>query len=424
MNTHDLLLLLPQLAVILLITTLCGWLAQHLRQPRVIGEIFGGLLLGPLALGRLAPALHAQLFPPTHLDNLVFLSNVGLVAFLFLTGAELDIDSVRRNPRRNIIITLGNIGLPFVFALLVASPLRNSFGLVNVPRGAFALFVGIALSITALPVLARIIEERKADRHPVDLAIAATSIVCAAANDLVAWTLALTLTIAHTQRLGHNLATTAWHVALLLIYVAFMLQVVRPFAKRILIFSKHKPRTWLWLPCALLLAVGSANFTLWLGMHLFFGSFLAGVCIPVSDKRGVALDLALRKTLRPVIAITLPVFFAITGLRMGTASLNAHSLHWFVLITALAVVGKIGGGMLSARLTRMAWKPAIQIGILMNTRGLVELIVLNVGLREGVLTPALFTVFVLMALVTTAMTAPLLDLSQYLTRPSAPSAGP
>jgi len=421
MNTQDLLLLLPQLAVILVVTAVCGWLAQRLRQPRVIGEIAGGLLLGPLALGRLLPSVQAHLFPPAHLDNLVFLSNVGLVAFLFLTGAELDIDSVRRNPRRNVVITLGNIGLPFAFALLIAPSLRTSFGLLNVPRGAFALFVGVALSITALPVLARIIEERKTDRHPVDPVIAATSIVCAAANDLVAWTLALTLTIAHTQRLGHNLATTAWHVALLLVYVAFMLQVVRPFAKRILIFSKHRPRTWLWLPCALLLAVASANFTLWLGMHLFFGSFLAGVCIPVSHKRGVALDLALRKTLRPVIALTLPVFFAITGLRMSTASLNAASLRWFLLITALAVLGKIGGGMISARLTRMAWKPAIQIGILMNTRGLVELIVLNVGLREGILTPTLFTVFVLMALVTTAMTAPLLDLSQYLMRPATPA---
>jgi Kef-type K+ transport system membrane component KefB len=412
-------LLLAQMAVILGVTTLFGFLAARLRQPSVIGNIFGGLLLGPVALGHLFPATHAWLFPADHLDTLTFISNVGLVAFLFLIGAELDIDTVRRNPRGTVAITLGNIGLPFAFGALLSPALLARFSTARVPHGAFVVFIGVAMSITALPVLARIVQERKDDHHPVDPAIAATAIVCAAANDLVAWTLALSLTIAHTERLGHNLATTSIHVFILFVYIAFMLQVVRPFAKKILIFSKHRPRTWLWLPCALLLAAASALFTLNLGMHLFFGAFLAGVCIPVTHKRGVALDRALQNTLRPIIAFTLPVFFALTGLSMKAGSFNAQTFRWFVIITLLAVAGKIGGGMISARLIGMAWKPATQIGILLNTRGLVELIVLNIGLHEGVLTPALFTIFVLMALTTTVMTAPLLDLSQQLMKPAA-----
>lgn len=413
---HSLLLLGLQLAAVLLVTTVCGKLAQRLRQPTVVGEIVGGLLLGPMVLGRFLPTAFGLLFPVGHFLGLEIVSGTGLVLFLFLAGAEVDIVAVRRNRGATLAITVASIGVPFLLGAIFSPLLKARFGMQNVSTVAFVIFTGIAMSITALPVLARILEERKWTRSPIDGGIASTAMVCAAANDVVAWALlALALTLLHSHVAGHNLMMTLVRMLVLVLYVAFILLVVRPHTKRWLIFSRKTPRTWLWLPCVVAFAFVSSRITEALGVHLFFGAFLAGVCIPITSTRGVALDRAFEKTLRPAVRFALPVFFATTGLRMRGGSLPHDSMKWFALVMAIAVVGKIGGGLISARAGGMRWKAAAQIGILMNTRGLVELIVLNIGLSVGVLNPTLFAIFVLMAVATTAMTVPVLDLLEMVT---------
>ncbi|AEU38821.1 cation:proton antiporter [Granulicella mallensis] len=407
-------LLLPvlQVAAILCVTSLCGYALQRLRQPRVVGEIAGGLLLGPLAFGHLFPATFAALFPATHLQALETVSNIGLVLFLFLSGAELDLATIRGNRRSTLAILLGNVGLPFALGAAVSPMLRARFGRPHVSPLGFLLFTGIAMSITALPVLARIIEERKSTRLRIDPSTATTALICAATNDLLAWSLlALALNLTHSQQPDHNLAATGLRLLALLAYLAVMLLLVRPLAKRLLVRSSS-PRIAFWLPGAVAFAFLSARITEALGVHAFFGAFLAGICIPLTSSDAAPLEQAFRKTFRPITWIALPVFFAMTGLRMQPGTFSLGSMEWFALILVLAVTGKIGGAIFAARATGMQWKMSTQIGILLNTRGLVELIVLNVGYKEGVLTPLLFTLFVLMALVTTAMTVPLLDLSE------------
>lgn len=416
----DLLLLPLQLAAIILSTALCGVLARRLRQPRVVGEIAGGLLLGPIALGHLAPAVYAYLFPAAHLHLLNLISTLGLVLFLFLTGAELDFASIRANRGRTLAITAGNIGLPFALGVAFALPIRHHFGLDTVSPAGFFLFTGIAFSITALPVLARILEERRNTPRAVDSGLANTVLVCAAANDLIAWSLlALALALIHSHQRGHSLAVTCGHLALLLAYIAFLLQVLRPLLRKLLLFSPRKPPVWIWLPCAVAFAFLSASITDLLGVHAFFGAFLAGVCVPLHGKTQppsamahiTQLDQAVERTLQPVIRFALPIFFAMTGLRMQAGTLPHQNILWFLLVVCIAVFGKVVGAALPARASGTSWSLSMQAGILMNTRGLVELIALNIGLREGILTPQLFSIFVLMAILTTATTVPLLDLA-------------
>ena len=412
MSLLQILLPVLQVAAILLVTGLCGRAVERLRQPRVVGEIAGGLLLGPIVFGRFFPAAFAFLFPPTHLQVLETVTTIGLVLFLFLSGAELDLATVRRNRGSALAIVLGSVGLPFALGAAFSPMLRARFGVNHVSPLPFLLFTGIAMSITALPVLARIVEERRHTRFPIDPPIATTALLCAAANDLLAWALlALALDLAHNRQPAAPLAATSLRLLALMGYIAIMLFLVRPLAKRLLA-ADLAPRIALWLPGAIAFAFLSAHLTDVLGVHAFFGAFIAGGCIPLAGGRTAALEHSFHRTLQPIIRLSLPVFFAMTGLRMQPGMFSRGGMGWFALILAIAVTGKIGGSTLAAKITGARWKAATQIGILMNTRGLVELIVLNVGYKEGVLSPLLFTLFVLMAITTTAMTVPLLDLSE------------
>lgn len=412
MNATDILLTLEQLAVILVATYIFGRIARLLRQPTVIGEIAGGLLLGPLALGRLFPAFHHRLFPANHLHALEVISSVGLVLFLFLAGTEVDLGAVRKHRGAAMTIPVGNIGLPFLLGALFSFPLAAHFGRTNVPAIGFLLFIGIAMSITALPVLARIIEERKQTRFALPREVADTALLCSAADDLIAWSLlALALAIIRRQP-GMSLSMTAVRLLILLGYIAVMLQVVRPQIKRLLFFAKRRPPVWVMVPALLAFAYVNSQITELLQVHAFFGAFLAGICVPLANRRSAPVEQTLRIITQPAIRFTLPIFFALTGLRTQTGSLPHSRIGWFFALLALAVFGKILGAMIPARISGMRWRYAFEIGILMNTRGLVELIALNIGLKEHVLTPQLFTMFVLMAVVTTAMTVPLLDISQ------------
>jgi Kef-type K+ transport system membrane component KefB len=408
-------LLLLQLAVVLVITNLCGALCVRLGQPRVVGEISGGLLLGPLALGHLFPSFSTLVFPPSRLRPLEVISNISIVLFLFLIGAELDLTVARQDRRASLAITIGSIALPFALGAAISPFLLNRFGTPHASHLGFLLFVGIAMSITALPVLARIIQERSRKPNSIAPAIASTALIVAAANDLLAWSLlAVTLTLIHGGQGTGTLQTAAVQLLLLAGYVAIMLFAVRPLLSRLSAATQSRP-FWLRLLSMVAFAFLSARITEYLGIHAFFGAFLAGICVP-----GLSLKSALHQKLQPAIQLTLPIFFALTGLRMQREMFSTRGWTWLAIILFIAVTGKLGGAMLAARASGMPWKPALQIGILLNTRGLVELIALNIGYKEGIFNSELFTLFVLMALITTAMTGPCFDLSSRLSRRLAP----
>jgi len=410
----QILLLVLQLATILAVTYACGRLLALLRQPRVVGEIAGGLLLGPLVLGHWFPSVSAFLFSASGLRPLEVVSNIGLVLFLFLMGTELDLAAIRHNRGAALTITVGSIALPFALGAALSPLLLVRFELRQGSHLAFLLFTGIAMSVTALPVLARIIQERKHTRQPISPRTASIALVCAAANDLLAWLLlALTLTLIHDGQGGQSLTASCLRLLVLAGYLGIMFFVVRHVAARLLAQRPSPPKA-LWLPVVIVFAFLSARVTEVLGVHAFFGAFFAGVCIPVLKGRSGSLEHSLHRMLSPVVGLTLPIFFALTGLRMRREMFSGNGLGWFAIVLLLAVSGKIGGAMLAARGSGMRWNVAAQIGILLNTRGLVELIVLNIGYREGIFSPLIFTLFVLMAIVTTAMTTPLFDLSNRL----------
>lgn len=387
-----------QVLVVLAATSGCGWLLRQAGQPRVVGEIAGGLLLGPLVLGQTAPHLAAALFPLGSSGPLEAVSRVGLVLFLFVIGAELDIAAIRRNTRGVVATMAGSVLVPFAMGCAIAPILWQRFA----TRGSFAefaFFTGIAMSITALPVLASILRDRASSGRPVPEEIAAVALLSAAANDAVGWCL-LAVILALLQTAG-AWGGVAVRICLLLAFVGAMLLLVRPLLQRVL---NGMPR-WLAAMLLLALAFGTSSLTEWMGVHAFFGTFLAGLCVP----RNHATH-ALYEWWQPVIRVTLPVFFALTGLRMQPGLFRRDGLVWLLLIVVVAVAGKVGGTTVAARWSGMTWTQAGRIGVLLNTRGLVELIVLNVGYKEGILNASLFTLFVFMALITTAMTAPVLNL--------------
>lgn len=398
------LLLLVQVPAILLITMLCGDLLERLRQPRVVGEILGGLLLGPLALGRLSPTAYTFLFPPGQLQPLETVGRIGLILFLFLMGSELDFTAMRRNSAPVFAVLFGSFYLPFALGASLSPELRIHFGFPDTRPIVFLLFIGIAMSINALPVIARIIQDRKGSARPVDTFVAETSLASAAANDLLAWML-LAMALALTRDSGSPLLsrTVALHMLLLAFFIGAMLFVIRPLAKLLL---TEGVSTWALVVSSIPFAVLCGQISEALGVHAFFGAFLAGLCFPLRHNAWLQLQHALN----PIVRILLPVFFALIGLSMDPAVLRLGDSGWLALLLVAAVAGKFGGAALSARAGGVPWRGAAQIGALLNTRGLVELIVLYIGFQQHILSPALYTLFVFVALLTTAMTTPLLDL--------------
>jgi Kef-type K+ transport system membrane component KefB len=389
----EMVMVAEQIAVILAVTKICGWVLGRVGQPRVVGEIAGGLLLGPLVFGHYFPAASGQVFPPGCLQALEVVSYVGLVLFLLTMGAEVDTGASRKGA---LAITVGSIAVPFAMGVGLAGLLPRADG---VSRLGFVLFVGIAMSITALPVLARIIQERRGTAWAVDPGTASIALVCAAGNDVVAWALlAVTLEIVR----GGGLVGVSTRLLLLAGFVGVMLLGVRPVAAR----AAGRGPLWVWVVGMVAVAFGSARLTEMLGVHAFFGAFLAGVCVPWTK----TLEEGSKRVMQPLIAVGLPLFFAMTGLRAQREMFSRSALGWLAVVLMVAVVGKVGGSAVGARVSGMSWRGAAEIGVLMNTRGLVELVVLNIGYKEGILSPLLFTVFVLMAVVTTAMTVPGLDL--------------
>jgi Kef-type K+ transport system membrane component KefB len=395
--------LLMQIAVIILAARVTGYLFRRIGQPQVVGEMAAGIILGPSLLGWIAPGIESALFPPDSLGALNALSQIGLIAFMFLVGLELHPKHMRGRGHTALITSHASITLPFLLGCLLALYLYPRLSDDSVTFVGFALFLGTAMSITAFPVLARILRERRLMHHPVG----AIAIACAAVDDVTAWCI-LAAVVALVR--ASDSALPLWvTVAGSAVYLAAMIVLVKPWLRRfVVLYRARRAVSDDLMGVILMLVLTSAWITEVLGIHALFGAFLIGAVLPKHQQ--FVRDL--RERLEGlVVVLLLPLFFAFTGLRTSIGQLGSADMWLYCgLVIVVAVAGKLGGSAIAARLTGMTWRQAGAIGILMNTRGLIQLVVLNIGLDIGVISPAMFTMMVLMALVTTFMTTPLLAL--------------
>jgi len=400
--SHPLALLLVQIITILFVARFFAWICKKLGQPTVIGEMIAGIVLGPSLVGTFFPEYSALLFPPESLGNLQFLSQIGLILFMYVIGMELDLSVLRNKAKDAVIISHASIIIPFTFGIVLAYFIYNQFAPQGVSFGSFGLFLGIAMSITAFPVLARIVQERGLHRTR----IGAMVITCAAADDVTAWCI-LAAVIAIVK--AGSFISSLYIIALSVGYVLLMLFVVRPFLKRIgELYSNKENITKQVVAIFFLTLLISAYTTEVIGIHALFGAFMAGAIMPENMRfRSIFIE----KVEDVSQVMLLPLFFVFTGLRTQIGLLNDIEM-WKVcgLIIAVAVVGKFVGSAVTARFVGQNWRDSLTIGALMNTRGLMELIVLNIGFDLGVLSKEIFSMMVIMALTTTFMTGPLLDL--------------
>jgi Kef-type K+ transport system membrane component KefB len=394
--------LLAQLAVILVLARLVGQLFRRIHQPQVIGEMVAGILLGPSFLGTFSPGLSSLLFPQTSLGFLNALSQVGLLFFMFLVGLDLDLKLLRKNKHTAVITSHVSITFPFMLGAGLALYLYPRLSTQNVSFPKFALFFGTAMSVTAFPVLARILSERKL----LKTRVGAIAIACAAIDDVTAWCiLAAVVLLFRSAEVLYPLWLTLVGLAG---YVVAMVLFVRPLLMKFEeTFHSRNRLSKDQLAAIILVVLASAYATDLLGVHSIFGAFLVGVLMPKDRDFVEALINRLQDL---VVVLLLPLFFALTGLRTSFG-LVAGSEMWIycLLIITVAIVGKAGASTLSARLTGMSWREAGALGILLNTRGLMELVILNIGLEIGAITQSVFTMMVLMAVVTTFMTTPLIE---------------
>jgi len=400
-------LLLLQVIVIVLAARTLGSLFRRIGQPPVIGEMIAGILLGPSLLGFLAPAAESFIFPATGLGPLRMLSQIGVILFMFVVGIELDVQHLREKAHAAVMVSHASIVVPFLLGCLFSLGIYRTLAGPGIPFSAFALFMAVSMSITAFPVLARIIEERRMSGSM----LGTTAIACAAVDDVTAWCLlAFVVAIVKANGIGGSVMT----IALTLVFIAAMLFIVKPRIARIVERLPHMRTGTAFMAAIFSFVFASALFTEVIGIHALFGAFLASICMPQ--------DRGLRQFLRERLetfssTFLLPLFFAFTGLRTQIGLLNDWT-SWLLCaaVIAVAITGKLGGSMAAARFTGMSWGDSFSLGALMNTRGLVELIVLNLGYDLGILPPRIFAMMVLMALATTFMTGPLLGAVEWVRR--------
>jgi Kef-type K+ transport system membrane component KefB len=395
---NTLLHVLLALAAVIVLARLLGALFRHLRQPPVIGEVVAGLALGPSLLGAVAPQVQAFIFPAAVMPFLSALAQVGVIMFMFLVGLELDPAAIRKRFGQTLAIAHASMALPFVLGVALALPLYR-FAPAGVGLPLFAMFIGVALAVTAFPVLARILTDRNLQATPLGV----TALACAALGDATAWCLlAIVVAIARAEP-GRGLLT----VGLAVLYAGVMMGTVRPLVQAWIRRHDGQGLTRTRMAQAMIAVLLSALTTEAIGIHAIFGAFFLGALVP-HDSR-IARELRARVE-DFVLILLLPAFFAFTGLRTKIGLLGSAE-DWLLCgaIVAVATIGKFGGATLAGRLTGMRWREAATIGALMNTRGLMELIVLNVGLDLGVVSPTLFAMMVIMAVVTTIATVPILD---------------
>jgi len=406
--------LLLQVIVIVLATRAVGAIFARCGQPPVVGEVLAGILLGPSLFGWLWPGAFSFVFPIESLGILKMFSQIGVCLFMFVVGLELDLSHLRQKAHTAVLVSHASIFFPYFLGVLAALFLFSDYAAAGSSFPAFALFMGIALSITAFPVLARILAERGMSKTY----LGSTAITCAAVDDATAWAiLAFVVAVARAT----SLASTAFCLGLVLVFVALMLWGVRPRLPRWLGVDRIEtgPPSRTVMATVLIFLLSSALATELIGIHALFGAFLAGVVMP--QKREFREYLIVRLESFSSLFL-LPLFFAYSGLRTHVGLLN-DTTSWLVClaIIAIATLGKLGGTMVTARLTGMNWNDSFALGALMNTRGLVELVALNIGYDLGILPPRIFAMMVLMALVTTFMTGPLLNLAERHRRKALPA---
>jgi len=404
--THPLAILLAQIVTIVFVARLFGELCKKIGQPMVIGEILAGIVLGPSLVGTYFPEFSNLLFPEASLGNLQFLSQIGLILFMFVVGMELDLKVLQNKAKEAVVISHASIVIPFTLGMVLAYFIYTQFAPDGVEFLSFALFTGIAMSITAFPVLARIVQERGLHRTK----LGAMVITCAAADDITAWCI-LAAVIAIVK--AGSFLSSLYIIALAIIYVILMLKVVRPFLKRIgELYTSKESITKSVVAIFFLTLLISSYATEVIGIHALFGAFMAGAIMPDNMRfRNIFIE----KVEDVSQVMLLPLFFVFTGLRTQIGLLDDPYL-WKIcgLIVLVAVVGKFVGSTITARFVGQNWRDSLMIGALMNTRGLMELVVLNIGYDLGVLKPEIFAMMVIMALATTLMTGPALDLINYI----------
>lgn len=404
--THPLAILLAQIVAIVFVSRLFAWIFRKIGQPSVIGEIVAGIVLGPSLVGLFFPEFTAFLFPAQSLGNLQFLSQIGLILFMFIVGMEIDVNVLKNKAHDAVVISHASIIIPFSLGMGLAYFIYKEFAPVEVSFTSFGLFLGIALSITAFPVLARIVQERGIHKTRLGTIV----ITCAAADDITGWSiLAVVIAIA---KAGSSVSAL-YTIVLAIVYVFVMIKIVRPFLKRIGdLNATNTNLSKTYVAIFIVMLILSSWATEVIGIHALFGAFMAGAIMPANQK---FRSLFAEKIEDIALVLFLPLFFVFTGLRTEIGLINEPYL-WKItgLIILVATIGKLVGSALAARYVKQSWKDSLIIGTLMNTRGLMELVVLNIGYDLGILTPQVFAMMVIMALVTTFMTGPILDLINWL----------
>jgi Kef-type K+ transport system membrane component KefB len=402
--------LLLALLVIVLASRGLGRVFRWLGQPRVIGEVVAGILLGPSFLGRIAPDLGRLLLPPEIAPSLGMLAQIGVMLFMFLVGLELDTRLLRERTHTSVLISHTSIIVPFLLGVGLAVFLYPLLSSSDVPFFAFALFSGVAMSITAFPVLARILTDTGLAKTPLGV----TALTCAAVDDVTAWCL-LAFVVSTAEA---KLASAVWTLGFTVLLIAGVVLVVRPLVIRGLAAlearSEAIEHTAVTVALASLLLV--SLLAEGIGIHAVFGAFLLGAVVPADSRLAITLRSKLEDL---VLVVFLPPFFAYTGMRTQLQLVGGLQ-NWALcgLIVLVACVGKIGGTLFAGRLRGLSWREASALGMLMNTRGLVELVVLNIGLDLHVISPTMFAMMVVMAVVTTLATSPAL---QVILRPAVPT---
>lgn len=386
---------LMQLVLVLACAKAAGALMRQVGQPAVIGEMLAGILLGPSLFGWLLPQAHGWIFPPDSLSGLGLVSQLGVLVFMFAAGAEFDLTSLRGQRGRALLISHAGIALPFLLGLLLAIPLYPRYAPDGVGYGSFALFFGIAMSITAFPVLLRILEDRGYLGQP----IGRIAIACAALGDATAWAM-LGVIVAAVQSSGPLAVAVRVIVALAIVW--FCASRLRRVLSRRVVRDQDEAHWMLVLVLAILIGSLASEA---IGLHALFGAFVAGIAFSSNPR----LCRLVEERIEPFASVLLlPLFFASTGLRTRIDLLSGQEWTLCLGITLVATLGKLGGTVLAARLSGMVGADAWRLGALMNTRGLMELIVLGVGYDLGLINRSMYAILVLVAIVTTVLTAPLL----------------
>ena len=392
--------ILLQLVVILVVVQIFGYLCGRIGQLWVIGEILAGLALGPSLLGAFWPGLKIQLFPAAALPTLQTLGDIGLVLYMFSLGARLDTHLMLRQSRTAIVTSISTILLPLLLGALLGFFLYPGLAGQHANLVSFMLLVGTAMAVTAFPVLARLL----AEKDMLGTRVGMLALTCAAIDDVIAWCLLATVVaLIHARGLTSLLLT----IGLTILFIGFMLGILRPLLAYV---DRSIQSKQVLVALSIILLLLSAYATNAIGIHPVFGAFLMGIILP---RRTVFIE-QVRSLDQVNNLLFLPLFFVYSGLRTQIGLISAPAL-WLIclLVLAVACAGKILSGSLSVRWMGESWRESLSLGVLMNTRGLVDLIVLNIGLDLGVLSPTLFAMLVIMAIVTTMMASPLLPLLGY-----------